>query len=147
MKKSIVSVSISIAGLSVFIMLAGLLFSISNGSKIKQIADMESFYWSFYTKPQDLIAQVSKGEIETLVEKTSENNATKTEVLTVTKPENTEANLKTDSASFQEKGDSTKNNADYEQWIQQIIQMNGCFDIYSDFVEKEWMKDQNFIIL
>jgi hypothetical protein len=34
-----------------------------------------------------------------------------------------------------------------EKWIQQVIQMNGCFDIYNDFVEKEWMKDHHFIIL
>jgi len=143
MKNSFVSVSISVASLAVFLILTGLIFSATNNSKSKQIAGMESFYWSFYTIPHDLIAQLNKGEVE----KASENATTKTESLNITKPESTETNLKTDSATVQEKGDSTKNNVYYEQWVQQVIQMNSCFDIYSDFVEKEWMKDQNFIIL
>jgi len=147
MKNSFVSVSISVASLGIFLMLTGLVFSVTNNSKSKQIAGMESFYWSFYTIPHDLIAQVKKGEIEIKAEKTSENAISKTEDLIIANPENKETNLKTDSASVQEKGDSTKNNASYEQWVKQIMQINGCFDIYSDFEEKEWMKDHNFIIL
>ncbi|OFX27691.1 MAG: hypothetical protein A2041_09050 [Bacteroidetes bacterium GWA2_31_9b] len=143
MKNSFFSVSISVASLGVFLVLTGLIFSVTNNSKSKQLVGIESFYWSFYTIPQDLIAQLKKGEVE----KTSEKEIIKTECSNITKSESSETNLKTDSASVQEKGDSTKNNAEYEQWIQQIIQMNGCFDIYSDFVEKDWMKDQNFIIL
>jgi len=147
MKNSFVSVSISVASLCLFLVLTGFIFSVTNNAKSKQIAGMESFYWSFYTIPQDLIAQLKKGEIETKVEKTSENAISKTEDLTTANPENTEANIKTDSASVQGNGDSTKNNADYEQWVKQVIQMNSCFDINSDFVEKEWMKDHDFIIL
>jgi len=64
----------------------------------------------------------------------------------VSEPAIHSSDLQMDSVSIKEKNDSTNSILD-ENWIQQVIQMNGSSDIYTDFIEKEWMKDHNFIIL
>jgi len=137
---------ISLASISVFLFLFGYLLSTTeNVSDISntQQSTYKYLFQKLTSKPQELLAQLENEQVDLLKKQESDKNielvnppflnASKTEQLT-------------NCANTTEQGDSTNYIID-EKWIQQIIQMNGCFDIYNDFIEKEWMKDHNFIIL
>lgn len=147
MKKSFISTSITVASFGIVFVLIGFLLTIPATSGNKQSASMESFYWSFYTKPLDLIAQVKQVKIEATTGQVSENTINNVESLTIQTPAETKLLVNSDSTSVKEDDDSTKNTTTDDALIHQVLKMNDCFDVCSDFVEKDWMKDHSFIIL
>jgi len=137
---------ISLASLSVFLFLFGyLLTSAENFSNTSenQPSSYKYFFLKLTSKPQELLAQLKNGKEDLLKKQETEKSTEKVIVPLINPSKNEQLS---DSADAKEKGDSTNYMLE-EKWIQQVIQMNGCFDIYNDFIEKEWMKDHNFIIL
>ncbi len=137
---------ISLASFSVFLFLFGyLLTSTENFSKTSenQPSSYTYFFLKLTTKPQELLAQLKNGKEDLLKKQESEKSTEKVIVPVINPLKNEQLS---ESADAKEKRDSTNYMLE-EKWIQQVIQMNGCFDIYNDFIEKEWMKDHNFIIL
>lgn len=49
---------------------------------------------------------------------------------------------------FEWENEPIEESREIEEWMKNIkIKRMGCIDIYSDFVEKDWMKEHNFFIL
>lgn len=135
---------ISLASFSVFLFLFGYL--LISAETLPKISDTQQptykyLFLKLTSKPQELLAQLENEQVDILKKQESDKNteSVSVPVLNTTKKEPF-------TGEIQEKGDSTNYILD-DKWIQQIIQMNGCFDIYNDFIEQEWMKDHNFIIL
>ena len=148
MKKSqrLLATLISLASIGIFVFLSGfMLASAKNSPKISynQSSAYKYLFLKLTSKPQDLIAQEKPNA--KVIEKKQQLEK-KVELDDIAKPAPAESKTQNDSIVVNEKNDSTNCIID-EKWFQQIIQINGCLDYCTDFVEKEWMKDHNFIIL
>jgi len=147
MKKSfrLLAMLFSLASIGVFLFMFGYLISLSNNTSNISENQPKTYKYLFLkltSKPQDLVAQAKEiiSEKKQQPEKQMEAISTPSQVKDVSE-------INSDSTKITEKNDTTTNTTSEEVWIQQLIQLNGCFDMCNDFVEKEWMKEHNFIIL
>jgi hypothetical protein len=134
-----------LTGFGVFLFLFGFLLTTTSkyaSSSENQQTTYKYLFLKLTSKPIELMACVeNEQETSTKNKQVEKNNASApNSVLKPTISEQPNENM-----VFYEKTDSIY--IMNEKWIQQVIQMNGCFDIYNDFIEKDWMKDHNFIIL
>ena len=148
MKKSqrLLATLISLASIGVFVFLSGYMLATAKNSpniSDKQSSAYKYLFLQLTSKPQDLVAQVKPNAKE--IEKKQQLEK-KAELEAIAEPALAESKSQNDSIVVKEKNDSTNCIID-EKLFQRIIQMNGCLDYCTDFVEKEWMKDHNFIIL
>ncbi|MGE0090475.1 MAG: hypothetical protein AB7S50_13470 [Bacteroidales bacterium] len=134
-----------LTGFGAFLILFGFLLSFpskyASNSENQQIT-YKYLFLKLTSKPIELMAR-AENEKETVTKNKPVEKNTVSATNSVLKTTISEQSNET--INYIEKTDSIY--IMNEKWIKQVIQMNGCFDIYNDFVEKDWMKDHHFIIL